>query len=110
MGVIIGFALHSLAVFAGAKLAKLERVDIWKAAVVALLSYIAIALAGLVLFPLLLIPFIKVLAAAAVMFIGAAVTARLVWEIEWEKACTIGLAVLVIGTVAGWIGLPFGLG
>ena len=109
MSMIFGFALHSLAVLAGAKVAKLERVDIWKAAVVALLSYIAMLLVGLVLFPLMLIPFIKALAAAAVLFIGTAVTARIIWEIEWEKAYSIGLVVMVIGTVANWLWLPFGL-
>ena len=109
MSMIFGFALHSLAVFAGAKLVKLERVDIWKAAVVALLSYIAMLLAGLVLFPLFLVPFLTALASAAVLFIGTAVTARMVWELEWNKAFNIGLVVLAIGTVANWLWLPFGL-
>lgn len=109
MSMIFGFALHSLAVFAGAKVAKLERVDIWKAAVVALLSYIAMLLAGILLFPLSLIPFLQALVGAAVLFIGTAVTARMVWELEWNKACSIGLVVLVIGTVANWLWLLFGL-
>ena len=104
---IFSFALHSLAVLAGAKVAKLERVDIWKAAVVALLSYIVMMLAGLLLFPLFLIPFVKALAGAAVLFIGTAVTARMVWELEWNKAANIGVVVMVLGTVASWCLLPF---
>ncbi len=105
---ILSFALHSLAVLAGAKVAKLERIDIWKAAVVALLSYIAMLLVGTVLFLFFhLGSFMSMLASAAVLFIGTAVTARMVWDLKWEKAYNIGLVVMVLGTVASWLWLPF---
>ena len=105
---IFSFALHSLAVLAGAKVAKLERVDIWKAAVVAFLSYIAMMLAGVVLFLFFHMgPFINALAGAAVLFIGTTVTARMVWDLEWDKAANIGVVVMVLGTVASWFLLPF---
>ena len=105
---IFSFALHSLAVLAGAKVAKLERVDIWKAAVVAFLSYIAMMLAGVVLFLFFHMgPFVNALAGAAVLFIGTTVTARMVWELEWDKAANIGAVVMILGTVASWFLLPF---
>lgn len=105
---IFGFALHSLAVLAGAKVAKLERVDIWKAATVALLSYIAMVLVGMALFLFFhLGSFMSALASAAVLFIGTTVTAKMVWELEWSKAANIGIVVMVLGTVASWLWLPF---
>ena len=105
---ILSFALHSLAVLIGAKVAKLERVDIWKAAVVALLSYIAMMLVGVVLFLFFHMgSFLSAIASAAVLFVGTAVTARIVWELEWDKAANIGIVVMVLGTVASWLWLPF---
>ena len=108
MSMIFGFALHSFAVLAGAKVAKLERVDIWKAAVVALLSYIAMVLAGMCLFLFFhLGSFMSGLASAAVLFIGTTITSRIVWELDWDRACKIGIVVMVLGTLASWFLLPF---
>ena len=105
---IFSFALHSLAVLAGAKVAKLERIDIWKAAVVAFLSYIAMALTGILLFLFFHMgSFMAAIASAAVLFIGTTVTARMVWELEWDKAANIGVVVMILGTVASWFLLPF---
>jgi hypothetical protein len=104
---IIGFALHALAVFAGARIAKLPKVDFWRAAIVALLSYIAIFIAGILLWPLSWIPLVGVLASSLALGVGTAVTARLVLDCQWLPAAIIGVAVMVTGALTGWIFTPF---
>ncbi|HES58284.1 MAG TPA: hypothetical protein ENO21_02525 [Firmicutes bacterium] len=104
---IIGFILHALAVFAGAKIARLERVDFWRAAIVALLSYIAIFLASLLLWPLHWVPLVGVLASSLALGVGTAVTARLVLDCQWRPAAIIGVAVMITGALTGMIFTPF---
>ena len=107
MQLILGFVLHAVAILIGARLAKLERVDFWRAAVVALLSYIAILLLSLVLWPFSLIPLVGTLASSLALGIGTAVTARLVLDCNWQPAGVIGVAVMVMGALSGWILSPF---
>jgi len=108
MGFILGFILHALAIFAGAKIAKLEKVDFWRAATVALLSYIAIFLASLVLFPFRLVPLVGVFASSLALGVGTTVTARLVLDCNWRPAAIIGVSVMVVGALTGMLFAPFG--
>ena len=85
MGYILGFLLHALAIFIGARLAKLERVDFWRAATVALLSYIAILLVSLVLWPFSLVPLVGIFASSLALGAGTAIAARMVLDCKWES-------------------------
>jgi len=106
---IIGFAVHSAAVLAGARIGKVPRIDFWKAAVVALLSYLAMLLIGIPLLLVTWIPGINVLAALFVLGAGTAVTARMIWDIEWKTAWVIGVVVIVASLLARLLFIPFGL-
>lgn len=107
MGLILGFILHALAIFVGAKIARLERVDFWRAAIVALLSYVAIFLASLLLWPFSWVPLVGIFASSLALGIGTTVTARLVLDCQWRPAAIIGLSVMVAGALTGWIFTPF---
>lgn len=104
---IFGFVLHATAVFVGAKLAKLEKVDFWRAATVALLSYITIFLASLLLLPLRIVPLVGLFASILALGIGTAVAARYVLDCKWRPAAIIGIAVMVAGALTGMIYTPF---
>lgn len=106
-GLIFGFILHALAIFVGAKLAKLERVDFWRAATVALLSYIAILLASIALWPFSWVPLIGVFAGSLALGIGTTVTAKMVLDINWKPAAIIGVVAIAMGTLGGAVFHPF---
>lgn len=104
---IIGFALYAAAILVGARVAKVSRIDFWKAAVVALLSYVAMLLIWVVLLPLHFIPVLSWVAGLVVVGGGVAVTTRMVWEVEWRSAYTIGFVVIIAGLITSLFHLPF---
>jgi len=106
---VIGFAVHSAAVLAGARIGKVPRIDFWKAAVVALLSYLAMLLIAVLLFPISLIPGLSWLVGLFVLGAGTAITARMIWDVEWKTSYTIGIVVIVASLLARLLFIPFGL-
>jgi hypothetical protein len=93
---IIGFLVNSTAIYAGAKLTKQEHVNFMQCLVVALVSIATIWLAHVLLFPLALLPLLGGLAAAAACWLGTAVAAKFVLNIEWRPALMLGGAVALI--------------
>jgi hypothetical protein len=93
---IVGFLVHSGAIYAGAKLSKQDQVHFVNCLVVALVSYATMFLVGLLLAPLTLLPLLGVLVKAAVIWLGTALAAKFVLNLEWKPALSLGAAVAVI--------------
>lgn len=104
MGTIASFLVHSLAVFAGARFADIEKANFLRAMVVALLSYLAMGLVWLLMFPF------SMFAGILVLFLGTSIAARFVLGCSWGKALAVGIVAAVVGTIAHWLLRPFGIG
>lgn len=90
MGFVVMWTLHACAIYMGASMAGLETVDFWRAATAAIVSYILMVLVGLLLIPLALVPIINQFVGAAVLLIGTACAAKIVFSCDWKPAWTIG--------------------
>jgi uncharacterized membrane protein YhaH (DUF805 family) len=94
---------------AGARVGKVPRVDFWKAAVVALVSYLIMLLIAMPLLLVSWIPGLKALTALFVLGAGTAITSRMIWDIEWRTAWVIAAVVIAFSLVARLLMVPFGL-
>ena len=74
----------------------------------ALLSYIAILLVSLALWPFSLVPLVGMFASSLALGIGTAIAAKLVLDCNWQPAAIIGAAVMVMGAISGLMFKPFG--
>ena len=90
MAAIIMVLFHALAVYVGTQFAQLEYVDIWRAATVALLSYIVMFLVGLLLLPLIAVPLLSQLFGLLVLVVGTAFAAKMVLSCDWQPAWIVG--------------------
>ncbi len=106
-GEVVGFTLHALAILFGARYVKIERVDFWRAAVVALLSYVTIMILSWLLFPLQFVPLVGWSVGILALGGGTAVAAKYVLDTEWQPALVLGVFVMIVGAVVRVI-LPFG--
>ena len=93
---LVGFIVNSTAIYAGAKLSKQEDVNFVQCLMVGLLSIATVWLARLLLSPLTLIPLAGGLAMAVACWIGTAVAAKFVLNLEWRPALMIGAAAALI--------------
>jgi hypothetical protein len=93
---IVGFVLHVLVILLGAKIARIDRAGFWNCAAVALLSYVVMWVARLLVFPLMWLPVISSLVAAFILFLGTAIAIKLIFDAEWNKAWTVGIVVFVV--------------
>ena len=107
-GMVVGFTLHALAVLFGAKFAKIDKVDFWRACIVALLSYVTIVILSWLLFPLQFVPLVNLCVGSLALGGGTAIAAKFILDTEWQPAIVLGVIVMVIGAVVGAL-LPFGL-
>lgn len=96
---LVGFILHVLVILFGAKIARIGKAGFWNCAAVALLSYIVMALARLLVFPLMWLPVISSLVMAFILFLGTAIAIKLVFDTEWSKAWTVGIVVFVVNFI-----------
>lgn len=103
IGGLIGFVLHTVAIYVGASMAGLETIDIWRAAVAALVSYVVMILVGLLLAPLVLVPLVNQLLGTAILFLGTAFAAKMVFSCDWKPAWTIGGVAAAAAFLAGFV-------
>lgn len=96
---LVGFILHVLVILFGAKIARIDKAGFWGCAAVALLSYIVMALARLLVFPLMWLPVISSLVSAFILFLGTAIAIKLVFDTEWNKAWTVGIVVFIVNFI-----------
>ncbi len=104
MGGVIGFALHTGLIYMGARMAKLENVGLVKPLVVALGSYLVMAVLALGLALFLLIPGLNLILGAAILFVATSVAAKFVFDCKWETSWMIAL---VVALAHGLIGMIF---
>jgi hypothetical protein len=90
-----------VAVWLGARYSKLEGVDIWRSAWVALFALPAMIALRLVLFPLHFVWPLHWLLTAVVVFCGYAVAAKFVLACPWRSTTSIGLCVLAANLLFG---------
>lgn len=102
MGLLF-FIGHVIMIYLGASIAQLEYVDIWRCVVVALISYIVMLVLGLLLSPMLLVPFVATLFGSIVLFAGTAFAAKMVLSCDWNPAWIIGATAAVANFIAGLI-------
>ena len=100
---LILIVLHVCAIYIGAHVAQLEYVDIWRCAVVALLSYVVMIVVGLLLIPLAFIPFVNLFLGAIVLCAGTAFAAKMVLSCDWQPAWIIGIAAALANMLAVWV-------
>ena len=103
MGLFFGFLLHVLAIYVGSQVAQLEYNDIWRSAIVAILSYIVMVLVAIPLALLVLIPFVNLLVGPLILGIGTSLAAKMVLACDWKPAWTIGITVTVINLLFGFL-------
>ncbi len=103
MGLLILMGMHLGAIYIGAHIAGFEHIDIWRSAVIAFLSYIVMAVVGLLLSPLMLVPFLNMFVGAIVLGLGTAVAAKIVLSSDWKPAWTIGITVVVVNFFMSWV-------
>ena len=90
MAAIFMVIFHVLAVYVGAQIAQLEYVDVWRSAVVALISYIVMFIVGLLLIPLIGVPLLGQLFGLVVLVLGTAFASKMVLSCDWQPAWIIG--------------------
>jgi hypothetical protein len=101
---IIGFILHSIAIYIGSSIAQLEHVDIWRSALIALLSYVVMLIIAIPVFLLLsVVPVVRVLAGGVIILLATWVAAKVVLSLDWKQAFPIALTAAVVSLLAGWV-------
>jgi hypothetical protein len=103
VGGVFGFVIHTFLIYLGARLAKIENVGWAKPLVVALGSYIVMAVLYLGVLLLMLIPGLNVLLGAVILFVATSVAAKYVFDCRWETTWTIAAVVAVAHGLIGWI-------
>jgi hypothetical protein len=99
----IMLALHTASIFIGASMAELEYVDIWRALIAALVSYVVMFVIGLLLLPLAFVPLVNQALGALVLFLGSACAAKMVFSCDWKPAWTIGAVAALVNFLAGFV-------
>jgi hypothetical protein len=94
---------HVFAVYVGTQVAQLEYVDIWRAIVVALLSYVVMFLVGLVLLPLIAVPLLGELFGVIILTLGTAFASKMVLSCDWKPAWIIGGTAGVLDALATFV-------
>ncbi|MCB1187066.1 hypothetical protein KDL29_07870 [bacterium] len=84
------FIGHVVMIYIGASIAELEYVDIWRCLVVAIVSFVVMLILGILLSPMLFVPFLSAAFGAAVLFLGTAFAAKMVLSCDWKPAWIIG--------------------
>ena len=102
MGLIFGFIFHTIAIYIGAQTAQLEYVDVWRCAVVSIVSFVAMIVVGLLLAPLILVPVVNLFLGPIILGIGTAFASKMVLSCDWQPAWTIGITVAVLNLLVGW--------
>jgi hypothetical protein len=102
-GGLLMLGLHTVAFYMGASMAELEYVDIWRALVAALISYIVMFVISLLLLPLAFVPLVNQLIGAAVLFLGSAVAAKMVFSCDWKPAWIIGAVAAGVNFLAAFV-------
>ncbi|MBN2080696.1 hypothetical protein JW859_00675 [bacterium] len=103
LGGLIGFIVHALLIWWGAKIAKIEQASFIMSLVVALASYVVMLVLTLLLFPLWFVPVLNSLLSAAVLLVGTSVAAKFLFNCKWEPAWTIAFVVAVVNLILGLI-------
>ena len=103
IGGALGFVIHAVLIYLGARLAKIENVGWAKPLVVALGSYIVMAVLYLGLILLMLIPGLNVLLSALILFTATSVAAKYVFDCRWETSWTIAVIVSIAHALIAWI-------
>lgn len=93
---------HVGAVYVGALAAQLEYIDIWRAIVVAVISYIVMFLLSLVLLPLIAVPLLGQLMGVVVLTLGSAFAGKMVLACDWKPAWVLGITAGVLDAIASF--------
>lgn len=98
---LVKLVISVLVIAAGAHLAGIRGATFGKSLVVALLSWIIVAILTFIAIPVIWIPLINVLVLAVIAFAATSIAAKMVFDVPWEKvwlmALIVGLLHLVIG-------------
>lgn len=79
MGFVIGFILHSVAIYIGSSIAGLEYVDIWRSALIALISYVVMVIIAIPIALLLsALPVVRILTGGVIILLATWVSAKIV--------------------------------
>ena len=103
-GGVLGFIIHTALIYLGARMAKLENVGFVKPLVVAIGSYLVMAVLVFGLALLMLVPGLNLVLGAVILFAATSVAAKFVFDCPWETSWMIAL---VVSIAHGLLGLIF---
>ena len=106
MQALVSFIVHAILIWLGVKVAGVKNASFWHCLIIALLSFIIVAVLRVFLFPLFLVPLLSSLISAALLLFATAFASKLIVDMEWGPAWTISIVVAITHAILNWI-LPW---
>jgi hypothetical protein len=97
---LVMLGLHTAAFTVGGRVAKVREVNIPRALVAAISSFIAMFFIGLLFAPISWLPLLGQVIGVGVLFLGSALAAKVVFNCKWKAALMVGAITAAVNIVA----------